>query len=234
MKQLLHERLKEYAEYTHSLVCDDIIKIVGLECKGQSCAACGRELFDHLIDEIERYYVPRPRDNKGIPFIEGETVWYIDPDIGYSASAKVVEFNGDRLYVCWEDDCTYDWVDAYDMQHEPLPPVLDANGTPIKIGCIPYGAVSGRKRAMIESVHHAGEKNKYGDVINEPFICYVESCGNGKEWDFARNIVIEPPDSLEKLRDDMYSKFRTMGVSIENLMVESWINRLSALIERDA
>lgn len=97
MDKLLHERLREL---------------------GSESACC-------LADEIERYYIPRPRDNKGIPFVEDDIVYSIDPDTEYSA--EVVKLSSNRLYICWEDGA-YDWVDACDMQHEkPQPKILDVN-----------------------------------------------------------------------------------------------------------
>lgn len=110
MEKLLHERLISFAR---NFSCQDAAGI--FYSPGEYSLTMYKEEAETLADEIERYYIPRPRDNAGIPFVEGETIYSVDPDTEYSA--EVVRINANQLYVCWED-LAYDWVDACEMQHE--------------------------------------------------------------------------------------------------------------------
>lgn len=111
MEELLHERLRKFAKsFSHSFATDNFFNETN-----DYCLLMYREEAEALADEIEHNYIPRPRDNKGIPFVEGETIYSIDPDTEHSA--EIIKVYTDTLYIKWEDN-EYDVVDACDMQHE--------------------------------------------------------------------------------------------------------------------
>lgn len=109
MEPLLHERLRTFAQSLKSTLSTDNFKSADYNL------LMYREEAEALADEIERNYIPRPRDKDGIPYNEGDIVYSVDPNTEYSA--EVTEVNVSFLEICWEDG-SYDWVDACDMQHE--------------------------------------------------------------------------------------------------------------------
>lgn len=116
MEKLLHERLREWVKKSEQE--DHLPTTVAhydLELDNDSVISEQIALFNYFANEIERYYIPRPRDNKGIPFVEGEIVWSTDPDTEYSA--EVISVGESTILILW-DDGPYDVVDACDMQHE--------------------------------------------------------------------------------------------------------------------
>lgn len=105
MEKLLHQRLAEINDIANNdFVFEDGYEIWMPEDEAK-----------HLIEEIDRTYILRPRDNKGIPFMTGDIVYSIDPDTEYAA--EVISVNAHTLYVLWDDN-KYDVVDACEMQHE--------------------------------------------------------------------------------------------------------------------
>lgn len=222
MNKLLHERLRELDCDGYCVIENDdgyVTVVTSVEAK-------------HLADEIERYYIPRPRDNKDIPFVEGDIVYSVDPDTEYSA--EIVRVKDSILYVCWEDGL-YDWVDACDMQHEkPQFKVFDADGVEIKEGERLYGVNTDSRKAQVESVYPAGAVDKWGNRHDKPFVHYTEDYGTGKEWDYADNLTHKEPDSLEKLRDDMVLDASADGAAISSSRLGVFATRLSALIDRGA
>lgn len=217
MEKILHERLREFAKshiYADNFKSDDYSLLMY------------PEEAEALANEIERYYIPRPRDNKGIPFVEGDIVYSVDPDTEYCA--EVVKVNQTGLYICWEN-YRYDLVYACDMQHEkPKPKILDADGIEIKVGDKLFNVNFGDQMPEVVSVHKAGDKNLYCNrVLNKDSVCYK----NG--WDYAKTLTHKEPDSLEKLRDDMNAASQLcVAPPIKPGTLQKFADRLSALIER--
>lgn len=77
MMKLLHERLRAIEDDNEVLVCDDGFN-----------ARISRKAGEHLADEIQRYYIPRPR------FEDGEPVQWHSNDVAWDASHNSFMFNG--------------------------------------------------------------------------------------------------------------------------------------------
>lgn len=74
MEKLLHERLKESAHEGYSTKCA-IDEVIGRDCdKFEDCDECAKNALKKLADEIERYYIPRPRFEDGEPVQFGDSV----------------------------------------------------------------------------------------------------------------------------------------------------------------
>lgn len=109
------ERWIERSEDTDRFPTTIAMEESGLARSAMDAKITERKLFKQLLDEIKHYYAPLPRDNKGIPFNEGDTVWSIDPDTKYSA--KVTDCIGDTIWIVWEDGAL-DYCDKADLTHE--------------------------------------------------------------------------------------------------------------------
>lgn len=103
----------------------------------------------------------------------------------------------------------------------PEPPVLDADGVPIKVGDIVYE--NGRPNAL-----RVIRLFKYGDIEAHGDRGVISKLDSS-------NYSHREPDSLEKLRDDM-KKYVAEGQYHGSIdaMLDSWADRLTALMERGA
>lgn len=64
MKKLLHERLREIKNSD----CESLAAVAGVKCHAFcNRYACHKEIYKALADEIEKYYIPRPRFEDGEP-----------------------------------------------------------------------------------------------------------------------------------------------------------------------
>ena len=203
MKKLLHERLREY---------------------GSKCHADYTEWFkqrhaNELADEIEKYYIPRPRFEDGEPVQFGDEVelhyksggcekgriqaWHVNKGTVWTLSFVGVDH--ERLY-------RYD--SEIDVLKRSAPKVLDADGVEIK---------AGENRFSIE--------HGYEVIVNQvnPDYCICSQLGNGCTLGSSgykpSDLTHREPDSLSKFRDDLENKYGKES---------SWVKRLTAIMERDA
>lgn len=208
MKKLLHERLRECKHKTDYLDLDNTPGVL-----------ISKQTAKELADEIERYYIPRQRDNKGIPFFEGDTVWSIDPETEYSA--EVVTVYPKTILIRWEDGAE-DLCEGVDLQHEPpQPKVLDSDGVEIKVGDTVWLTVQDT----------VGDDSRFTvakiESSNEIYITPDE----GLNRIISSNLLThKEPDSLEKLCHDMMEHHENWE-SDPNEWLEM-ATRLSALIEK--
>ena len=218
MKKLLHERLKEYANNKHSLVCDDFIQLVGLECTGQSCTDCGREVFNLFVDEIERYYIPRPCDQEGKPWKIGDPISPLNATSDSHVTGYI--YDGKEWYL------QYRWVGRDNERDElvryckrPQPKVLDADSVETKEGDTVWSR-AGVEYIVIEIESESRVHLRIPGEI-ESFVIMPCDCLTHKE-----------PDSLEKLRDDMKRWLEYFPIEADGIAIKEWSDRLSALIEK--
>ena len=69
MKKLLHERLREIKNSD----CESLAAVAGVKCHAFcNRYACHKEIYKALADEIEKYYIPRPRFEDGEPVQFGD------------------------------------------------------------------------------------------------------------------------------------------------------------------
>ena len=213
MDKLLHEKMRELAENmapnkVESIVLKNGRRVIGFY----------REELTGLADEIERYYIPRPRFEDGEPVQFGDSFLRWDGKNGNDGE-NVVEIavqSGD--YYRWGlngDCCTSQFV------KRPAPKVLDADGVPIDVGdtvwCLTNGGIKGLVSAFVSK-----------DTVT---VVWVDD-GSRTNGVAAKNLTHREPDSLEKLRDDMR---RTMAESPDaRFMDSSWVDRLTTLMERGA
>lgn len=202
MNKLLHERLREHDNGTGR------ISIVSSKYE--------ITLRDHeakaLADEIERYYIPRPRFEDGSPVTDEVFPCGSFFKI-YLDGSWILEEIGEK-----KQEGSY-----FDLAKRPQAKVIDADGVEINVGDTVWvigGADDGKKLTV------KGFEPCASGVV------YV-SCGERSLVNILRSpydLTHKEPDSLEKLRDDMFNEFSNLG----RYELKGYANRLSALIERGA
>lgn len=225
MKKLLHERLREVQASTGLLLCDLLVKTLGIPReKTDICTNRVPAIAGTIADEIEKYYIPRPR------FDDGEPVQSSDmEEIGGLATCCVYtdgswNFDHDK----YEDERNpKPWDEQQGRQCDfikrPEPKVLDAEGVSCKKGETVW--TRNGESGIIASVHNADEQPTPHAVRRGiPFIRY-----EGGRWNYADEISHREPDSYEKLRDDILDTCEP----ITSVTKQEWADRLTALMERD-
>lgn len=205
MNKLLHERLRETAN-----TCQ-FVRTKGFQCYLSEDLAC------ELADEIEKYYDPKLRFEDGEPAKEGDK--YID-----SNGHKCIISGIDNRVRIWDENGECEYVDPRRPLIRPEHNALDADGIPCKKGDMVWvkGDVN---RAKVEEVH----KDRVWVKWNDGWTADV----------YIGDVSHREPDSLEKLRDDMADAVPFSGGGRGQAIVEqskmiSFVNRLTAIIERDA
>ena len=175
-------------------------------------------------DYLHRCFLPRPR------FEDGEPVQSSDmEEIGAFATYRVYmdgswEFEPDK----YEDETSPKlWDVQFGAKSErvkrPATEELGADGMPIKAGETVYPIDSEWIDTPLE-------------VLSVESLSVKVSLPSGKGWTMFRadRLTHTPPDTLERLRDDMYrtaEEWREAdSVSIPDM--NHWADRLTALIER--
>lgn len=213
MKKLLHERLREWSE------SGEPFHILG-EREGYDGYW---DFLSRLADEIERYYIPRPR------FEDGEPVELFDSAVtktkGETEQITRIAFTKSGFYF----NSSRDNVKRYEYGEpvkRPSPKVLDADGVEIKVGDTVWAIDNPTEKWKVIEIHPKMpylrlRKITVDQKLNHTW-CWVKSdCFTHKE-----------PDSLEKLRDEMADKASFNGRDIPRQRISIWVDRLSALIER--
>ena len=218
MKKLLHERLREWADSTEGDKYPSTKMLYAtIESDHAPLGADDeRKAFHLLADEIEKYYIPRPR------FEDGEPVQFGDSFIQKCVNEEV-ELDKIGISLFTKDGLNMVWFPD-EVVPRPEPKVLDADGVEIKVGDTVWLTTSGKKLRV-----DGFTPWKYVRCSN-PEIDGDHEAG----LNFApESLTHREPDSLEKLRDDIQSHV-TSGWHISTSQAAIYANRLTAIMERDA
>lgn len=218
MNKLLHERLRDIALRGGYLNC--VRTLIGKEeCPNGDCRDCVKQAAKTLADEIEKYYIPRPRFQDGEPVQFGDVV---RTEFG-NVECVAIEYNE---YDAWVKDGTdNDWNSsiAADMlaKSHRLQKVLDADGVETKAGDTVY-----TKSGIKYTVEKIGPQQCEGmeDWDGTPWIMF----DNGS-WMHAHDVTHREPDSLEKLLVEL----RGVNFIPSKDYLNHLADRLAAIMERD-
>lgn len=213
MMKLLHERLREHGEEA----------CIPFKGEGYSFALWNGEA-KALADEIEKYYIPRPRFEDGEPIKEGDV--FIQK---FSDEEDVVTRVGVALY--GNDGFSTVWF-TNETVSRPTPKVLDADGVEIKVGDIVFFADGryGDARFKVKGFGLSVGLESADDKTNK----YI-GCNTGLVTHDM--LTHREPDSLERIRDyarSWHTRPDWNDGSLGAAVVEEIDNRLTALIERGA
>lgn len=206
MNKLLHERLRDIALRGGYLNC--VRTLIGKEeCPNGDCRDCVKQAAKTLADEIEKYYIPRPRFEDGEPVQIGDAFIQkcINEEVGLD-KIGIVLFTKDGLNMVWFPD---------EVVQRPEPKVLDADGVEIKVGDTVWvkGDVN---KGKVEEVH----KDRVWVKWNDGWTADV----------YIGDVSHREPDSLEKLLVEL----RGVDFIPSEEYLNHIADRLTAIMERDA
>lgn len=226
--KLPHERLRDWAQesdnigvYPSRQMVSNLLPSLDVNSRQRHADA-----FRKLADEVERYYIPRPRYEDGEPVQFGD-VALVGGDIGDVVDMVFSDDSCQQVRIAFEGDSSathYMCIDGERVKR-PAPKVLDADGVPIEVGDWVY-TEAGLRRYVAK----VGTERCLGmeDWDGSPWVMF----GNGS-WMHAHDITHREPDSLERLRDDMRG-YADGGVSCIEDDMRTFADRLTALMERGA
>lgn len=207
MEKLLHERLRDHAE----------IGCLGFDGEGYSMSLWTREALA-LADEIERYYIPRPRFEDGEPVQFGDA---FETSNGNEAIVGSIHITTAHAYLNSKGQSGKRPLGQ--PFKRPRPKVLDADGVEIKVG------------DMVWSVDESPEQFEVKE-INAPMVALYQGSSFCR-WTSGNHLTHNEPDTLEKLRDDMEYAIDAWVDGDEEFdwpSTKKWASRLTAIIERGA
>lgn len=147
MNKFLHERLREVKVES----CGKAVAFVGRACcEFDSCEDCYKAVCSSLADEIERYYIPRPRYEDGEPVEIGD--WFEAEDDGVAKTNEQIAGFGPIMSCFMRITCAtgnlYDVSDG-ELLKRPAPKVLDADGVEINVGDVVWDINNGCEHEVI-------------------------------------------------------------------------------------
>lgn len=137
MEKLLHEQLREYATDK---------TILGIKCKGMDVIGISGSDASSLADEIEYYYIPRPRFEDGEPVQFGDDI-EVHNQSGLLDKGIIQSFHPNKgpVWMISLVGCDHERLVRFDPKtciiKRPAPKVLDADGVEIKVGDYGYGLI---------------------------------------------------------------------------------------------
>lgn len=147
MRKLLHERLKEY--------CD--LRRLSLECEGMEILSLSNSKAEALANEIEHYYIPRPRYEDGLPVQFGDDI-EVHNQSGLLDKGIIQSFhpNNGSVWIISLVGCDHERLVRFDPKtciiKRPAPKVLDADGVEIEVGEAVYKLSDGTEW-RVEDIH---------------------------------------------------------------------------------
>lgn len=177
---------------------------------------------ESVVEWMARCWLPRPRYEDGEPVQSSDM-----EEIGALATCRVY-MDGSWVFFPdkYEDEANPKPWDSQsgtrnDRIKRPAPKVFDADGVPVKVGDTVWFCGDDSGRYTVSAVEPTLGGNWCLTVFNDAATIHEVRPSQVKHHE---------PDSLKKLRDDMR---REMTESPDaRFMDSSWVDRLTALIER--
>lgn len=227
MEKLLHERMREWADQTEGAKYPSTKMIYDtIESKELTLGAEDeRKAFHILADEIERYYIPRPRfeDGEPVKFGSNEIEWEDTDDYAPQVPWKMDAISQLGIPMATAGSTIVSRAAMTDgkLVKRHAPKVYDADGVEINVGENRWDIKSDIKITVSRF-----KKDDGGNTI---------VCANGDvcELEFSpTQLTNKEPDSLEKLRDDISRFYSTDPEAMR--VTSTWYQRIESLIERGA
>lgn len=177
MEKLLHERLRDDAEL------NEIFTMLDNGCKRVFLNVQER---NDLADEIEKYYIPRPR------FEDGEPVQFGDTFKDFVGQCYVfMIFDNGMVHMGTHDDNKMYVLLKDEFAERPKTKVLDVDGVEIKEGDTVWH-IEGSSPWQVESADVRGVKVFGNNIANI----------SGSTVFHPSHLTHKEPDSLEKIEND--------------------------------
>lgn len=210
----LDEAKKKAAHATEKPLSEVMAFYTGLYAKGA----------EPIGDWLDRWFIPRPR------FEDGEPVQFGDSPVGLDGVEKFI-FTRSCGGSCQMQDANGNMLTVFPSERvkRRAPEVLGADGLPLDEDDTVYGMDREQHRYTVQVPYSINE------AVGQRFCvqCYDHDEGN-ITWCDPSMLTHTPPDTLERLRDDMLrtaEEWREAD-SVSIIDMNHWANRLTALIER--
>lgn len=223
MENILHERLRDHKGGGHNFTVNNTWGIL-----------IAKQAAQDLADEIERYYIPRPRfeDGEPVQWREQGLCWQdtddYNPQVPWYFTA--IDRNGIPIATTGNEIVSRAEMTDDGFVKRPTSKVYDADGVEIKVGDTVYEVDDdiNSESEEVESIHESTEyPASWLPQAGKPFVKY--KCGG---WNYANEVTHREPDSLEKLRDDIDCYMRDCALDTDT--IDEFEQRFTALIERGA
>lgn len=176
---------------------------------------------------LDRCAIPRPRFEDGEPVQFGELV---SSNLFGAVKVSAIEFTEDGTHV--KDEPDGDWSTSLEVTtsrlKRPAPEVLGADGKPIKVGDAMW-SLSGAGPLTVTSLHTDDPTPDGGDSP------WADLDDDGLySWIYAGSLTHTPPDTLERLRDDIAEWRADCAIpgSGWDAKTAEWAARIDAIIRR--
>lgn len=212
MEKLPHEKLREAAktEADERNYYPCVVAAKDFGAMDDTRYTTEVKLLNAIADEIEKYYIPRPR------FEDGEPVQFGDSFIQKCVNVEV-ELDKIGISLFTKDGLNMVWFPD-EVVPRPEPKVLDADGVEIKVGDTVFENNSPIPLKVV-TVYGDGDISAVGDG------------GICSKLD-SSNYSHREPDSLQKILDDL-TAYRENQVANNDTLIKIEF-RLAAIMERDA
>ena len=219
MRKLLHERLREFSDGTWK--CP--IKNFFIEDDSYtSFIELTKNDARILTDEIERYYIPRPRFEDGEPIQFGDE--YVS-DIGREGVLTWMAYRRDGSIVLGKKGKSAN-IGCDKFVKRPQPKVYDTDGVEIKVGDTVYPLNGAYGDNPLEVI----------GVIDSDYVRLATTDAEGWTSYLGKRVSHKEPDSLERIAESMI-RYRNQAIADdmpEYDAITKWADRLTAIMERDA
>lgn len=176
---------------------------------------------------LDRCAIPRPRFEDGEPVQFGELV---SSNLFGAVKVSAIEFTEDGTHV--KDEPDGDWSTSLEVTtsrlKRPAPEVLGADGLPIKVGDAMW-SLSGAGPLTVTSLHTDDPTPDGGDSP------WADLDDDGLySWIYAGSLTHTPPDTLERLRDDIAEWRADCAIpgSGWDAKTAEWAARIDTIIRR--
>ncbi len=182
---------------------------------------------------LDRCTYKKPVDDCNEPVQFGDEIELHSRDGGVDKGRlQEVTVNRGPVWIFSFTGVDHELLLRYDSERDtikrPAPEVLGADGKPIKVGDAMW-SLSGAGPLTVTSLHTDDPTPDGGDSP------WADLDDDGLySWIYAGSLTHTPPDTLERLRDDMLrtaEEWREAD-SVSIIDMNHWANRLTALIER--
>lgn len=222
MKKLLHEKLREAAKTEADIrnYYPCVVAAKDLGAIDDTRYDTEVKLLNAIADEIEKYYIPRPRFEDGEPVQFGDEV--------EDGTIREIAFLDDGTIILLDEtpETIYEASAGWFIKR-PEPKVLDADGVEIRVGDMIYSTQTGVKLTVIEVVNENGHDLRVR--FDDGTMCYA----------MGKFYTHREPDSLQRvqqLASDWAHEDNLSNSSAADFrdVMEEIANRLTAIMERDA
>lgn len=223
MKKLLHEKLREAAKTEADMrnYYPCVVAAKDLGAMDDTRYDTEVKLLNAIADEIEKYYIPRPR------FEDGEPVQFGDEVRAESITliAHEIALSDDGTWHIRQSQNQSLGGDKGTAVQRPEPKVLDAEGVPCKKGETVWRLIDSTKWEITD-IHPTEQRIAVRQLDTEK-----EVVGG---WFLVEEYSHREPDSLKKAVNDLGELLNfPMCDDIKLDKVEEVYNRLTAIMERD-